>query len=221
MTLRRLVRVFAALVASIACLLPLGAVHADSGAAPGTVGAAAPSNNGYAVRYIEVSAGMNRSRTRSDSGLSLDAETAPALGVAFGRIISPNARVEGEVAYLRGRWDVDTSPPGGLKRDAVHFGANLFFDIPASNSLFHFELGVGAGWAFADEDCVRHGGDDRLRAGTYCVDDDDWTLQAIIGGSYAVSRTGAVVARYNMRHYGKLSADNRVNAFTVGYRHYF
>ena len=57
----------------------------------------------------------------------------------------------------------------------------------------------------------------------------DWTddarrlvafpLQAIAGGSYAISDTGAIVVRYRMQNIGGFDSEDRVHVFSLGYRH--
>ena len=53
------------------------------------------------------------------------------------------------------------------------------------------------------------------------TDDDDWNVQGIVGGSYALSDTGALVVRYRMWNTGGFSSEDRLHVFTVGYRHQF
>ena len=226
MTLPRLPRLLAALVASIVCLFPLGVVHAQTPGA-GNIEGWSPLTGRYeqpsGARYVEVSVGVNRAPDGVLSGIGdgtsyawpADGAVAPVAGVAFGRAVSPNVRIEGELTYLQLRWDVATTPSDDLELDAFNFSANVFYDIPAPTSLSKLEVGLGAGWASLDEGCVRHD------SSTFCVDENDWTLKAMVGGSYGVSRNGALVARYSMVHYGKLDSDNRYHVFTVGYRRYF
>ena len=227
MTLLRLPRLLAALAAAIACLFPLGAVHAQSAGSGSAVEAWSPLTGRYeqpsGARYVEVSVGVNRSPDVAASAIvdgqtylwSADGETAPVAGVALGRAMSTNVRIEGELMYLQLTGEVDTLPPSDIEADVFNVSANVFFDVPAPTSRSKLEFGVGAGWAFADDICWRGEGF------SVCEDADDWTLKAMVGGSYGVSRNGALVARYTMLHVGKLSSENRYHVFTVGYRRYF
>ena len=168
-------------------------------------------------RYVEAFVGGTRgpsvNRLVEEARFSLDPETDLALGLVVGKRISDAFRVEFELAYPKVKWDAGDSV--SITTDGYGIGPNLLCAIGESSA--RFEIGIGAGWTFFDEACAESG---TLR---YCADaaQDDWAVQGIAGSSYAVSDTGALVARYRMKNIGGLSSDDRIHAFSVGYRHDF
>ena len=172
---------------------------------------------GERERYVEGFVGGTRGpsvdRLVEGARFSLDPETDVALGLVVGQRLSGAFRVEFELAYARVKWDAGDST--SITADGYGIGPNLLYAIGESSA--QFEIGIGAGWTFFDEACAESGG---LK---YCADaaEDDWTAQGIAGFSYAVSDTGALVARYRMKNIGGLSSDDRLHVFSVGYRHDF
>ena len=168
-------------------------------------------------RYVEGFVGGTRGpsvdRGVEGARFSLDPETDLALGLVVGKRISDAIRVEFELSYAKVKWDAGDST--SITADGYGIGPNLLYAIGESSA--QFELGIGVGWTFFDEACVESGGLE------FCADaaEDDWTAQGIAGFSYAVSDTGALVARYRMKNIGGLSSDDRLHVFSVGYRHDF
>lgn len=174
--------------------------------------------------YFEASGGFTRpAKVQPEQGVTLDPGTDLALGVAYGTFLSENTRMEAELAYAKVARSVESDPePNGggfddITVDGFHVGANFLYDFGAGSSPAKFEIGIGLGWVFADEACAEFDG------GRFCgdVDDDDWNVQGIVGGSYALSDTGALVVRYRMWNTGGFSSEDRLHVFTVGYRHHF
>ena len=167
--------------------------------------------------YIETSIGFTRPASLSDedTAVAIDSDTDLALGVAFGMATTRNVRVEAELAYTKVAWDIGTL--GKITGDGINVGTNLLYDIGEASSSARFEVGLGLGWFFADEACLEDS-DIRLCAES---DFDDWNIQAIAGGSYAVSDTGAIVVRYRLQNIGGFDSEDRLHVFTVGYRHHF
>ena len=196
----RLRGMFAALVSGVVLLVanvPVWAVQ------PGT--------------YIEASGGFTRPAAKADSeeGVAVDPGTDLALGIAYGTFLSENTRIEAELAYAKVAGSVE--PGVDVTADGIHLGANYLYEFGANPSPVRFEIGIGLGWVFFDEACVEFDG------ARICVDadDDDWNVQGIVGGSYALSETGALVVRYRMWNTGGFSSEDRLHVFTVGYRHHF
>ena len=191
--------VFRSVMAVLGCLLALFAVNAPVAAEPSGV-------------YLETSIGMTRSPAIDDFGF--DPATDMAVLGAIGTSISQNARIEAEVSYLRTSWDV-----GGVDLTADGFGAgtNVLYDVRLGSSPAKLELGLGVGWLFGDEACLEDGG------ARLCSDglDDDWTMQGILGGSFALSESSSIVLRYRMQNVGGFSSEDRLHVFTAGYRHHF
>lgn len=168
-------------------------------------------------RYVEGFVGGTRGPSvdqfEEGARFSLDPETHFALGLVVGNRISDTFRGEFELAYKRVKWDAGDS--ASITADGYGIGSNLVYAIGESSA--QFETGIGVGWTFFDEACAESGG---LK---FCADahEDDWTVQGIVGFSYAVSDTGALVARYRMKNIGGFSSDDRLHVFSVGYRHEF
>lgn len=167
--------------------------------------------------YIETSIGFTRPASLSDEDIAvaIDSDTDLALALAFGMATTPNVRVEAELAYAKVAWDVGTL--GKITGDGINVSTNLLYDIGEASSSARFEVGLGLGWFFADEACLEDA-DTRLCAES---DFDDWNVQAIAGGSYAVSDTGAIVVRYRLQNIGGFDSEDRLHVLTVGYRHHF
>lgn len=171
--------------------------------------------------YIEAWAGFTRAPDTDDEELTVEPGSDLALGVAYGTYLSENSRVEAELAYAKAAWEA--GPILGLgsgfdvTADGFTVGANFLYDIEADSSPASFEIGIGLGWTFFDEACFE------LDGLELCADADfdDWNVQGIVGGSYALSDTGAVVVRYRMQNIGGFSSEDRLHVFTVGYRHHF
>ena len=168
-----------------------------------------------AGNYLEASVGFTRPTKIEEDGLTADPGTDLALGVAYGASLSENTRVESELAYAKVAWDLGAGIDATA--DGFNVGANFLYDVGADSSPAKFEVGIGLGWTFFDEACIEGGG------ARICVDADldDWNVQGILGGSYALSDTGAVVVRYRIQNIGGFSSEDRLHVFTVGYRHYF
>ena len=190
--------VFAALVCSIALLVSSVPVWA-----------AQPGN------YAEVSVGFTRPSKVEEGGLTADPASDITLGVAYGSSLSENTRTEAEFSYAKVAWDLGSGVD--ITADGFHLGTNFLYDVGAEASPAKFEIGIGLGWTFFDEACVEGSGVE------VCVDADldDWNVQGILGGSYALSETGAIVIRYRMQNIGGFSSEDRLHIFTVGYRHHF
>ena len=199
MQYHRLIGVLPALVCSTVLIVPSAQVRA--------------AQSGI---YLEASAGVTRTAATIVGGvLATDPGTDLALGVAFGTSLSENTRVEAELGYAKAVWDLGDGHD--LRADGFNLGANYLFDFGADSSAAKFEVGIGLGWTFFDEACIEG------FSANYCVDADldDWNVQGIVGGSYAISDTGAITARYRMQNIGGFSSDDRIHVFTVGYRHFF
>ena len=194
----RLPSVFAVLVCSMAFLV----LNAP-------VWAAQPGN------YLEASIGFTRPPKIEEGGLTADPGTDLALGVAYGKSLFENTRIEAELAYAKTAWDFGSGIDATA--DGFNLGANFLYDVGGNSSPARFEIGIGLGWTFFDEACIEGAG------ASICVDADldDWNVQGILGGSYALSETGAVVVRYRMQNIGGFSSEDRLHVFTVGYRHHF
>lgn len=194
----RLLGVFAVIACSMAFLGLNGPVWA---AQPGS--------------YLEASIGFTRPSEVSEDGLVADPGTDLALGVAYGSPLTENTRVEAELAYAKAAWDLGSGVD--VTADGFNLGTNFLYDVGSDSSPVKFEIGIGLGWTFFDEACVEGSGV------SICVDADldDWNVQGILGGSYAISETGAVVVRYRMQNIGGFSSEDRLHVFTVGYRHHF
>ncbi len=171
----------------------------------------------FGGNYVETSIGFTRPASVSDERIAaaIDSETDLMLALAFGTSVAPKVRFESEVAYVKVAWDI-----GGLGEvtgDGISVGTNLLYDIGEASSPLRFEVGLGLGWFFADEACIEGSG------ARVCVDADfdDWNVQALAGSSWAVSDTGAIVARYRLWHTGGFDREDRLHVFTVGYRHRF
>lgn len=173
--------------------------------------------------YFEASGGFTRpAKAQSEEGVTFDPGTDLALGIAYGTFLSENTRMEAELAYAKVAMSAEVAM-GGFEYDAdvtgdgFHLGANFLYDFGAGSSPAKFEIGFGLGWVFYGEACAEFDG------ARICVDadDDDWNVQGIVGGSYALSDTGALVVRYRMWNSGGFSSEDRIHVFTVGYRHQF
>ena len=175
----------------------------------GPAGGAAQPEHG---NYFEASVGFTR--PPKVDGIA-DPGTDMALGVAYGTSLSENTRSEIEFAYAKVAWDFGSGVD--VTADGFNVGANFLYDIGAASSPAKFEIGFGFGWTFFDEACIESNGN-RL-----CVDADldDWNVQGILGGSYSLSETNAIVVRYRMQNIGGFSSEDRLHVFTVGYRHLF
>ena len=183
--------------------------------------------------YIEAWAGFTRAPDIDEQELIVEPGSDLALGVAYGTALSENSRVEAELSYAKVAFEARPILVPGAGFDATADGftvsANFLFDVGANSSPANFEIGIGLGWTFFDEACFELEGlegfdglegPDGLKICTD-VNDDDWTVQGIVGGSYALSDTGAVVVRYRMQNTGGFSSEDRLHVFTVGYRHHF
>ena len=193
-----LLGVFAAFVCSMAFLVSNAPVWA-----------AQPGN------YFEASVGFTRPPKTEERGLTADPGSDMALGVAYGTSLSENTRVEAEFVYTKAAWDLGSGVD--VTTDGFNLGANFLYDVGADSPPAKFEIGIGLGWTFFDEDCVERSNVES------CVDADfdDWNVQGILGGSYALSETGVIVVRYRMQNIGGFSSEDRLHVFTVGYRHHF
>ena len=164
--------------------------------------------------YIEASGGFTRPAATADleEGVAVDPGTDLALGIAYGTFLSENTRMEAELAYAKVAGSVGSGVD--VTGDGFHLGGNFLYAFGANSSPVRLEIGIGLGWVFFDEACVEFDG------ASICVDadDDDWNVQAIVGGSYALSDTGALVVRYRMWNTGGFSSEDRLHVFTVGYR---
>ena len=166
--------------------------------------------------YFEASAGFTRpAEAESELEVTADPGTDLALGIAYGTFLSENTRMEAELAYAKVAWSVE--PNADFTGDGFHVGGNFLYDFGAVSSPAKLEIGIGLGWVFFDEACVESSG------ARLCVDtdDDDWNVQGIVGGSYALSDTDALVVRYRMWNTGGFSSEDRLHVFTVGYRRHF
>ena len=165
--------------------------------------------------YVEASVGFTRPAKIEEGGLTADPGTDLALGVAYGTSLSENTRAEAELAYAKAAWDLGDGVD--VTADGFNLSANFLYDVGADSSPAKFEVGIGLGWTFFDEACIEGAGV------SICVDTDldDWNVQGILGGSYAVSETGAIVVRYRMQNIGGFSSEDRLHVLTVGYRRYF
>ena len=165
--------------------------------------------------YIEASVGFTSSPELEGGGLKFGSDRDMALSLALGTSLSENTRTEAELTYLKAAWDMGSGVD--VTFDGFGVGTNVLYDIGANSSPAKFEIGIGLGRIFADEVCAE--GSDRK----VCVDADydDWNVQGILGGSYALSETGAIVVRYRMLNIGGFSSEDRLHIFTAGYRHHF
>ena len=147
-----------------------------------------------------------------DVGVVFGSDTDLALGLSFGMAVSDDARVEAELTHTAVVWDVGAG--GDVSGDGFMVGVNALYDIDLSPVTL--ETGLGLGWAFFDDACFEVGG------GRRCVDADfdDWTMQGILGVSYDISKSNAVVVRYRMQNVGGFTAEDRLHVFTVGFRHF-
>ena len=111
--------------------------------------------------------------------MTADPGTDLALGVAYGKSLSENTRVEAELVYAKAAWDLGSGVD--VTADGFNLGANFLYDVGADSSPARFEIGIGFGWTFFDEACIEGAG------ARICVDADldDWNVQGILGGSYA------------------------------------
>ena len=165
--------------------------------------------------YVEGSVGFTRSVKQQAGGLTAEPGTDLALGATLGRALSETSLVEVEVAYGKMAWDLGSGID--LTADGFTASGNFLYVLGGTSSAAKLEVGVGLGWTFFDEACLESSGSE------ICVDTDfdDWNVQGIVGGSYALSETGAIVLRYRMQHIGGFSSEERLHVFTVGYRHHF
>lgn len=191
-------RLRAALVSCVALLVANAPVWAEQ---PGT--------------YIEASGGFTRPAAPADleEGGAVDPGTDLALGIAYGTFLSENTRMEAELAYAKVAGSVGSGVD--FTGDGFHLGGNYLYAFGENTSPVRLEIGIGLGWVFFDEACVEFDG------ASCCFDagdDDDWNVQGIVGGSYALSDKDALVARYRMWNTGGFSSENRLHLFTVGYR---
>ena len=138
-----------------------------------------------------------------------------ALSVVWGTSLSENTRTEAELAYAKAAWDLGSGVD--VTADGFNSSANFLYDVGAHSSPAKFEIGIGLGRTFFDELCTEGSG------ASICVDADydDWNVQGILGGSYELSETGAIVVRRRMQNIGGFSSGDRLHVFTVGYRHHF
>ena len=193
-----LLGVFAALVCSMAFLVSNAPVWA-----------AQPGN------YLEASVGFTRTSKAEVRGVAADPGSDMAVGVAYGTSLSENTRVEAEFSYTKAARDLGFGVD--ITTDRFNVGTNFLYDVGADSSPAKFEIGIGLGWTFFDEDCVESSNVESCGD----ADFDDWNVQGILGGSYALSETGAIVVRYRMQNIGGFSSKDRLHVFTVGYRHHF
>ena len=143
---------------------------------------------------------------------SLESETDIAVGLVVGRVPAENIRVEGEISYLKTRWDAGEGV--NVTADGFGIGANLLFAFSGYSTTMMVETGAGFGWTFLDEACIKADGiklcDD--------ADTDDWTVQWIFGVLFPLSEEDAIAIRYRMKNIGGFSSDDRLHMYTVGYR---
>ena len=195
--------VFAALACSVAFLVSISPVRA------------APTGN-----YVEASVGLTRTPSSDSDLLPLDSNSDVALGVTWGTSLSENTRAEAEFAYQKMAWD--TNAGDDVTIDGFNVGANFLYDVGAHSSPAKLEIGIGIGWFFSDEVCLEDSESNIcIDTDSFGSDSNDWNIQGILGGSYAISDTGAIVARYRTQNIGGFSSEERVYVFTVGYRHHF
>ena len=141
-----------------------------------------------------------------DADTNLGPELSMDLGFGFGAFVggrlTPNVRLEGEVAYRANDLDSFGANPVGGEVTSLAFMANGYYDFPVQSAVIPY-VGAGVGVADVEIDGFRNG------------DDTVLAIQLMGGAAVPVSPSVALTAEYRL--FG--TEDPHAGAFRYEYLH--
>ena len=87
------------------------------------------------------------------------------------------------------------------------------YTLAPPQAFIRSEIGIGPGWAFADDLCMLDGRLELCDERSYF-----WNLQGIIGLSGSITEPSEWTLRYRTQHIGSLANAERMRVFTFGVR---